>query len=177
MSPHHNLTGGKVVELTGKGSSWSAHGIELLGADVVSDKTLHAIHRRGRWPYSSVKQMAARLKDGEMDVAFSAHCGRKRKITEQDKEQIEKRVREVAPEVLCVRWCCVCVFVCACVCGCVCVCLFVCGVVCSRCRHYETVSQCEKVSHRLTTRPLSVVGAHIQASSLTSTHLAPLQVS
>ena len=38
------------------------------GADKVSGKRLHAIHRRRVWPYSSAKMMAARLKEGETDV-------------------------------------------------------------------------------------------------------------
>ena len=60
-----------------------------------SGKTLHGNLRRLGRPHSSVKQMAARLKEGEMGVTFSVHSGRKRKNTKQDRKKIEKRVREV----------------------------------------------------------------------------------
>ena len=43
------------------------------------------------WPYSSVKQMAARLSEGEMDLTFLVN----EKIAKQDKENMEKRVTEV----------------------------------------------------------------------------------
>ena len=39
--------------------------------------------------------MTARVKEGDVDVTVLAQCGRKRKITKQDKNKIEKRVREV----------------------------------------------------------------------------------
>ena len=78
MSPHHNPTvvtgiqanvGGRAFYLMGKGLSWSAHDIELLGADMA-----HISVSSRRWPHASV------------DVTFLAHCGRKRKITKQDRE-------------------------------------------------------------------------------------------
>ena len=84
---HHNPTvvttvqtnlGGKAVGLMGKGLSWSAHVIELLGADMASGKTLYATHRRQGWPYSSVKQIAACLKEGDVDVTFLVDYKRKR---------------------------------------------------------------------------------------------------
>ena len=78
---------GRTDCLMGKGLSWSVAGMQLLGVDMASGKTLHAIHRRRGWLYSSVKQMAARLKAGEMDVTFLAHSGRKRKITKQGREK------------------------------------------------------------------------------------------
>ena len=40
--------------------------------------------------------MAARLKEGEIDVAYLAHSGRKRKIAKQDRERIEKRLANKA---------------------------------------------------------------------------------
>ena len=70
-----------------RGLSWSVADMQLLVVDMASGKTLCAIHRRWRWPYSSVKQMAARLKEGGMDVTFLGHSGRKRKITKQDREK------------------------------------------------------------------------------------------
>ena len=54
---------------------------------MASGKTLYAIHRRRGWPYSSVKQMAARVKECEMDVTFLAHSERTRLITKQDKDK------------------------------------------------------------------------------------------
>ena len=67
-----SIFSGRTVSLVGKGLSWSVADRQVLDVDMASSKTLHAIHRRRRWPYSSDKQMAARLKEGEMDVTFLA---------------------------------------------------------------------------------------------------------
>ena len=74
----------------GKGLPWS-----VADKDTASGKTLSAIHRGRGWPYSSVKKMAARLKEGDLDANIKMHCGRKRKITKEDRKKIEQRIREV----------------------------------------------------------------------------------
>ena len=68
--------------------------MQLLGVDMVSGKTLHAFHRRRGWQYSSVKQMAAHLKEGEMDVNL-VDTLRAQTDDHQTRQQIENRVREV----------------------------------------------------------------------------------
>ena len=79
----------------GKGLSWSVADMQLLGEDMASGKTLYAIYRGRGWPYLSVKQMAARLKEGDLDANIKMHCGPKRKITKEDKKNIEQRIQEV----------------------------------------------------------------------------------
>ena len=78
-----------VCRVEGNLRAWCWHG-QRQDAPRHPQKT-----RMAAWPYSSVKQMAARLKEGDMNATFLAHCGRKRQMSKQDKETLEKGVTEV----------------------------------------------------------------------------------
>ena len=101
LSSHHTLTvitrfqanfSGRTVCFMGKESPWLVADMQLLGVDMDSAKTLCAIHRGRGWPYSSVKQLVGRKKEGDTDVTLWTNCGRKRKITK--KRQEKKRERD-----------------------------------------------------------------------------------
>ena len=94
MPPHHNPTvvasvqaicfGARLLVWWRRDCRGQLGTFELPGAVIASGKTLHAIHRRRGLPYSSVKQRAARLNEGEMDVTFLARRVRKRKSAKQN---------------------------------------------------------------------------------------------
>ena len=103
MSPHHNSTSGH------KHSSefvWQGCDVkrDCRGQLLTSNCLVLSWQRQDalRHPQMTGVAMIQCQADGHtlerstMDVIFLAHSGRKRKIAKQDKENIEKRVREVA---------------------------------------------------------------------------------